>query len=337
MLVTTSMLASIAAFNLLAFVQPLVQSEETVKFSPNADGPTQWVLEPSKDAWVKALEGKVNLDGYRVEAVMHVTETSVKAWRPSGEAYPDFEGYFKTKIQNSPTAKIQFKFGKKNRVVVFRIPNSPPSVGRDISLSVNMSTGEYYAINDVARDSEGNFNYLYLPIACEENDRFASFMASLYFSMPSDSIPVQVGQEFSVGINRYRVESIKPYKEKDTNFTGNRFMASQPLLTSIVIKKLEIKGTDQFLQGTVEPPKPKSPNSQVILDDKGNFVERTQTEMSFGGLRYNYPRLQQIAVDEKTQIVTVATNVNMKWLKTMQFSYNSNSKAWLKNVQIDFQ
>lgn len=312
-----------------------IQSNNPVSYL-EAKGPIQWRVEDSKSPWASKALSQLDLSKYTVEAIAHITEDNVRAWRSSGELFPDFEGYLRTKIQNSENVKFQVRYKRKNRQLVLNTPSSSPTLRGDVSVSVNFPSndGNLY---ELANESNSNgYRYQFVSISADIGHKFASIPAQIHLSTLSSAVPAKVGTEFSFLGNRYSIAEIRAFKNEDMKTPGRGYPQSR-YFTTMVVKKLD--GSEAlFMNGSVDfpPQKQGAPYSQWVIDEKGNFVERKPNEIFPASRNIFYGALlQQIGEDPVAGTVTLVSNVNVKNLKTFRIHTSTTAQAWLDNIPLD--
>jgi len=191
------------------------------------------------------------------------TSESIDCWNTDGNPDPDLTEKIKAFYIVQTNTDLHFKFGRKNRLVVFRRPQNG---GPEFTIT-NTSTDSGQFLNESGQlGMNGGNREPYLGWYSVDTDPSLK-MASVVFDITSNqgnaTIPFKEGAEGSIGSARIHIDSIK-LAEKGKGGNSPRFTPDRTWTVSVTISG--------FTASTV-------PNiSGRAFDQKGNMVYRVDTK-----------------------------------------------------------
>ena len=251
---------------------------------------------PPKAGEQVATDGKIQVEGktIEIEGVCKLTEEEAICWRPNG----DKNEALATELTNAIKAKnddyssqFQFKFMKKNRILVLKTTTPPPKPGQGYSggsssmMMDNMYGGpgfvEGWNNNNSIFNQTSSTGFDQSRVERQvvsgafnrETKTFPFRYQTTSYSQERESIPFKKGQ-FTIDGNTFEITSIS---DKSPGGTPTQYFGGQPQLpqkmTFITIKAVKITNPNLIANLT---PADDSGTPYGGLDDKGNPISSTE-------------------------------------------------------------
>jgi hypothetical protein len=290
-----------------------------------------WQVHAPKESWADKRIDRQALARTTVEAIIQVTEDSVKAWKLDGSPHPDMEGYVRTKLTNSQHTYIPIRFNKKSRIVVFKL-----SLGHQINNihfhnnSVNGDNGNLNGLNSDSFDSL--FRTAFVLVTAPSSEKSINVNALISVSDYTEKpVSCKVGTVFDLAGGKYTISGISPYKESDTE--SRQFSKKAVSRTTI-----ELQSANQ--SGMLEAQFPKSEHqfdTIKYVNDKGELLSRNITPDSpvkdYERNRVPFLELADYNWEKPTQ--KIISNLNQKFLPFLIFGVQTTVPVSFNHIPLD--
>lgn len=140
-----------------------------------------------------------------------LTTETVSCWDADGAASPDLSERVKAYYIVQPEADIHLKFGRKNRMLVFKAPVRNYNSGETLS-STKTANGNYLnwagqlGMNSLTADPQ----LIWYPVDVDPSEKTTSILFEMNSHLGTTAIPAKVGSEGTIDGFKVKIESIKP-------------------------------------------------------------------------------------------------------------------------------
>ncbi len=262
-----------------------------------------------------------------------ITADSLHCWDPDGKDAPDLTENIKAYyIVQSQT--LQFKFGRKNRLLVFRRPGNQ---GGNVTLGGAPMHGTTYAnqAGQLANNNNGRERYLeWYALDTDPSKTTTELTFSLNLNLGAGSLAMKEGADATVGAMKLHLDSIKPGPDKpesygnlghqktwliaisSTGFAGDHvpnFYVRPMGDNGLVIQRVDTKG-----------------NPTPVPENRNGYWQGNQTVSGFA-----YDTTLQLISGAGTAHQVYSTVVNPAKTASLTLSANGERKVTFTNLLLD--
>lgn len=210
--------------------------------SPSTSKPARpEITRPEPPKADESVAGAYEAGGTKIEIEggCKITEDAIACWKADGSANPDLEAKVKESFENSQNyggPSYQLRYGKKNRVIVFRTTTANSIEGRPVHVGIvqvgsDQMAGSYINLNlnDMTGHdpSQPNVRYEARSVSTEKGETTTTARLTVMESLPDRPLlDCKVGASAVIGGVTYTISSIEPYKADLNRYPGMTQMAT---------------------------------------------------------------------------------------------------------------
>ena len=186
-----------------------------------------------------------------------ISPGTISCWDASGSTNSDLTKEIRAHYESGAGAKIPYRFGRKNRLVVFKLPSERPGIGTRV-WNVSSENGEYPgSAGYIGPKWEGGSPYLdWYNIDSDLKAKRTSIRFEVMVPFGTGTVPLKKGAETDIGTMKVHIDSI------------NRGPDRNPLeILNFYRKTWQISVTVSGFPGSIAPTL-----GGLALDAKGDVV-----------------------------------------------------------------
>lgn len=307
-----------------------------------------------------------------IEGICKLSEEGLSCWKPNGDKNPELEADFVATMNSRDdnySNNFQFKFMKKNRVLILKSTVKPPPSGQFSGIGYGLmyenysgakegwqSGGQYWRPRDASNPNDPQVERQMLVGSFKKDTKTFPLRYQFTESTSERVIAPFTKTEFTAGGNTYEIVSIT---DKPTagvgGYGGNPYPGNMkpPTYTYVGIKLVKVVNPNMLLYIF---PADGNGKQYAGFDDKGNPVDSVQLQkiqierqkkmkqdskpgFPIGGRMFPGNFIQPLSIDPSANyangVFTGSFNVASSKIKKIAISVNKRTVFVFDKIQLD--
>jgi hypothetical protein len=303
---------------------------------------------PKVDVTVKNVYSDEDGNSIEIVGVASISADDVKCWDYTGTLSPELSEIVKNKCLRSSSSELSFRFGKKNRFILFR---AKPQ-GRNVEW--RQVSGDYVNNSSFYDGSQDSLQLI--RVALDKNDLTLSLVANLTAPQPTKvDLPFKLGAKAKVSDSEYEVGPYQPYKipapgSNPNSYNERRYQAASKYWTTIfkftgsfgpgyMGQSMAIFGADK--QPILYVDRNGNPVSAVTyLSDPEPEREYYDSNAAAAAAAkdkkpHKYVKSMFVSLQSIQGAMSFVTNVDPAKIGSLQISYSERKTVKFENIPMD--